>query len=155
MRTYKRGRGVWGSGVTEEEIPRSVFWGPLLPREERWRGQMSKAISVRPDKLQLSYLLLLRAWGRACAKTMPTPLCDDQCLRRLCKMAAAKPTHYYESLARQSFFFFPQRKCHLWVTAGPQPFILNAVNKAAIFAFWGSRCLHITTGKAVCCHETY
>lgn len=110
MRTYKRGRGVWGSGVTEEEIPRSVFWGPLLPREERWRGQMSKVISVRPDKLQLSYLLLLRAWGRACAKTMPTPLCDDQCLRRLCKMAAAKPTHYYESLARQSFFFFSSKE---------------------------------------------
>lgn len=35
---------------------------------------------------------------------MPTPLCDDQCLRRLCKMAAAKPTHYYESLA---LHFYP------------------------------------------------
>lgn len=53
------------------------------------------------------------------------------------------------------FLFFSHRKCHLWVTAGPQPFILNAVNKAAIFAFWGSSCLHITTGKAVCCHERY
>lgn len=82
-----------GSGVTEKEIPRSVFWGLLQTRKERWRGQMSKVISVRPDKLQLGYQLLLRARGRAGAKTMPTPLCDDQCLRRLCKMAAAMPTH--------------------------------------------------------------
>lgn len=131
-----------------------MFWGLLQTRDERWCGQMSKVLSVRPDKLQLGYRLLLWAWGRAGAKTMPTPLCDDQCLRRLCKMAAAKPTHYYESLARQFFFFFfSQRKCHLWVTVGPQSFILNAVNKSAIFAFWGSRCLHITTSKAVCCHE--
>lgn len=87
------GERFGGSGVTEKEIPRSVFWGLLQTRKERWRGQMSKVISVRPDKLQLGYQLLLRARGRAGAKTMPTPLCDDQCLRRLCKMAAAMPTH--------------------------------------------------------------
>lgn len=97
---------VWGTGATKAEFPRSVFRGKPPMREERWCGQMSKAISVRPDKLQLGYHLLLWAWSRAGAKTMPTPLCDDQCLRRLCKMAAAMPMHYYESLALQFFFFF-------------------------------------------------
>ena len=50
---------VWGSGATETEFPRSVFRGEPPMREERWCGQMSKAISVRPDKLQLGYHLLL------------------------------------------------------------------------------------------------
>lgn len=96
---------VWGGLLGQKtEIPRSAFWGLLETRDERWRGQMSKVIGVRPDKLRLAYQLRLRAWGRSGAKTMPTPLCDDQRLRRLCKMAAAKPTHYYESLA---LLFFP------------------------------------------------
>lgn len=144
-------------GALEQQRKRSqgrCSSGRLQMREERWRGQMSAVISVRPDGLQLSYQLLLWAWGRADAKMMPTPLRDDRCLRRLCKMAAAVPVHYYESLALQ-FFFYLQRKCHLWVTAGSKPFILNAVNKAAIFAFWGSICLDITAGETVRCHERY
>lgn len=97
---------------------------------------MSKVITVRPDELQFGYRLLLQARCQASAKTMPTPPCDDQRLRRLCKMAASMPVHYNKSLALQIFFSSPQRKCHLWVTAGPRPFVSNAVNKAASFLFF-------------------
>ncbi|KAI4808114.1 hypothetical protein KUCAC02_000183 [Chaenocephalus aceratus] len=65
---------------------------------------MSGMMSVRPDELRPGYQFLLGACGQASANTMPTPLCDDQCLRRLCKMAAAMPAHYYESLALHFFF---------------------------------------------------
>ncbi|KAI9543457.1 hypothetical protein NQZ68_012108 [Dissostichus eleginoides] len=65
---------------------------------------MSGVMSVRPDELRPGYQFLLGACGQASANTMPTPLCDDQCLRRLCKMAAAMPAHYYESLALHFFF---------------------------------------------------
>lgn len=102
MRTSKGEEGGLGQRRNRERDPKVSVVGPAT--DERWRGQMSKVISVRPDKLQLGYQLLLQAWGQADAKTMPTPLCDDQCLRRLCKMAAAMPRHYYESLALQFFF---------------------------------------------------
>lgn len=75
-----------------------MFWVLILTQDARQRGQMSEVITVMPDKLQLAISYCREARGQAGAKTMPTPLCDDQCLRRLCKMAA-KPTHYYESLA--------------------------------------------------------
>lgn len=87
------------SQVTEKGSPGSVFWVLLPTRDARQRGQMSDVITVKPDNLQLAISYCREARGQAGAKTMPTPLCDDQCLRRLCKMAAAKPTHYYESLA--------------------------------------------------------
>lgn len=87
------------SQVTATGSAGSLFWVLLPTRDARQRGQMSEVITVRPDKLQLAISYCWEARGQAGAKTMPTPLCDDQCLRRLCKMAAAKPTHYYESLA--------------------------------------------------------
>lgn len=85
--------------MTETGSPGSVSWVLIPTQDARQRGQMSEVITVRPDKLQLAISYCREARGQAGAKTMPTPLCDDQCLRRLCKMAAAKPTHYYESLA--------------------------------------------------------
>lgn len=97
------GSGQWSN---RERDPKVSVPGTTAHQEERKRGQMSKVISVRRDKLRLGYHLLLGACGRAGAKTMPTPLCDDQCLRRLCKMAAVMPTHYYESLALHFFFLF-------------------------------------------------
>lgn len=50
----RRGEEERVSEVTATEIPRSAFWVLLQTWDERQRGQMSKVISVRPDKLQLA-----------------------------------------------------------------------------------------------------
>lgn len=52
------GGEVGGLGQ-KTEIPRSAFWGLPRTRGEGRRGQMSKVIGVRPDKLRLGYQLRL------------------------------------------------------------------------------------------------
>lgn len=103
---------------------------------------MSKVISVRPDKLQLAISYYSEAWGRAGAKTMPTPLCDDQCLRRLCKMAAAKPTHYYESLA---LHFYPSSSSSLLSKEVPS---VSDSGASAIYSECSKQICHFCISRA-------
>lgn len=153
MRTQKEGEGGLGQWRNPERDPKVSVLGPATDegREMAWTD-------VKSDKRQAWQA---PAWLSVTTPSLGSGRCQDNANASLWRSAPPEVVQngcrHANALLRVtgSAIFFSQRKCHLWVTVGPQPFILNAVNKAAIFAFGGPRCLHITTGKAACCHERY
>lgn len=120
----------------ERKIPRSVFWGPLPRREERWRGQMSKVVGVRPDEVQLGYQLLLQGLGSG--------RCQDNgnasLWRSVPPEVVQKGCRHANALLRvtgSAFFFFPWKEVPSVSDSGTSAMYLGCRKQSChFFASW-------------------